>query len=214
MQIFMLKIKHFSFSYTGTGPDLYVGILVRTCSMEPRTLKTCCTPKIHPKPNAVNPSPQWCFRWNLIMIGPLFLEIFMSESVNGRMDGWTPARVPSDKLTESLRLRWANKSALWSKCTHLNIKHWMLLGFRAVTCSSFHSEVDCHAIMYINSTLIQILWERSIILIIFAFQYSLAVCLAILVRYLGKDSTRLLLLSEDISLESRLIDLGKTYQMI
>ena len=151
--------------------------------MEPCNLKTCCTPKIHLKPNAVNPSPQWCFGWNLIMIGPLVSEIFMSESVNRRTDRWTPARVPSYKLTESLGLRWANKSALWSKCTHLNIKHLMLLGFRAVTCSSFYSEVDCHAIMYTYSTLVQILWERSIILIIFAFQYSLAVCLAILVRY-------------------------------
>ena len=40
-----------------------------------------------PKPNAANPPPQWCFRWNLIMIGQLVSEIFMSESVNRRMYG-------------------------------------------------------------------------------------------------------------------------------
>ena len=48
------------------------------------------------------------------MIGQLVSEIFMSESVNARMDGRThartPARVPSYKLTESLRLRWAKKT--------------------------------------------------------------------------------------------------------
>ena len=36
------------------------------------------------KPNAVNPPPQWCFWWNLIMIGQLVSEILMFESVDGR----------------------------------------------------------------------------------------------------------------------------------
>ena len=39
-----------------------------------------------PKPNAANPPSQWCFRWNLIMIGKLVSEIFVSESVNGPTD--------------------------------------------------------------------------------------------------------------------------------
>ena len=41
----------------------------------------------YPKPNAVNPPPQWCSWWNLIMIGQLVSEIFMFESVDGRTDG-------------------------------------------------------------------------------------------------------------------------------
>ena len=39
-----------------------------------------------PKPNAANPSPHWCFWWNLIMICQLISEIFMFESVEGRTD--------------------------------------------------------------------------------------------------------------------------------
>ena len=58
-----------------------------------------------PKPNGVNPPPQWCFWWNLITISQLISEIFMFESVDGR----TPTRLPSYKLTLSLRLWWANK---------------------------------------------------------------------------------------------------------
>ena len=38
-------------------------------------------------PNAANPPPQWCFIWNLIMIGQLVSEIFMSESLNAPTDG-------------------------------------------------------------------------------------------------------------------------------
>ena len=38
----------------------------------------------YPKPNAVNPLPQWCSWWNLIMSGQLVLEILMFESVDGR----------------------------------------------------------------------------------------------------------------------------------
>ena len=60
-----------------------------------------------PKPNAINPPPQWCSRWNLIMISLLVLEIFMFESVDAPMT----ARVPYYKLPQSLRLRWANKLA-------------------------------------------------------------------------------------------------------
>ena len=36
------------------------------------------------KPNAVNRPHQWCFWWNLIMIGQLVSEIFMFESVDKR----------------------------------------------------------------------------------------------------------------------------------
>ena len=39
-----------------------------------------------PKPNAVNPPPQWCFWWNLITISRLISEIFMFESVDRRTD--------------------------------------------------------------------------------------------------------------------------------
>ena len=46
----------------------------------------------YPKPNAINPPPQWCFWWNLIMIGRLVSEIFMFESVDGRTDGRTHGR--------------------------------------------------------------------------------------------------------------------------
>ena len=49
-----------------------------------------CCPRVlirsGPKPNAANPPPQRCFRWNLIMISQLVSEIFMSESVNGPTD--------------------------------------------------------------------------------------------------------------------------------
>ena len=45
-----------------------------------------------PKPNAANPPPKWCFRWNLIMIGHLVSEIFMSESVIGPTDARTNGR--------------------------------------------------------------------------------------------------------------------------
>ena len=38
------------------------------------------------KPNKVNPSPQWCSRWNLILIGQLVSEIFMFESVDAQTD--------------------------------------------------------------------------------------------------------------------------------
>ena len=43
------------------------------------------------KPNAANPLPQWFFRWNLITIDQLVLEIIMFKSVNAQMDGWTDA---------------------------------------------------------------------------------------------------------------------------
>ena len=46
----------------------------------------------NPKPNAANPPPQWCFWWNLIMIGLLVSEIFMFESVNAQTDGRTDGR--------------------------------------------------------------------------------------------------------------------------
>ena len=39
-----------------------------------------------PKPNAINPLPQWCSKCNLILIGQLVSEMFMFESVNGRTD--------------------------------------------------------------------------------------------------------------------------------
>ena len=39
------------------------------------------------KPNAVNPLSQWCFWWNLIMIGRLVSEILMFESLNGCREG-------------------------------------------------------------------------------------------------------------------------------
>ena len=51
--------------------------------------------------------PQWCFRWNLITFGQLVSDIFMFESVDGRTDARTPARVPSYKRILSLRLWWA-----------------------------------------------------------------------------------------------------------
>ena len=63
----------------------------------------------YPKLNAINPPPQWCFWWNLIIIGQLVSEIFMIESVDGRTDRRTPARVTYYKLTLSLRLWWAKK---------------------------------------------------------------------------------------------------------
>ena len=44
------------------------------------------------KPNAVNPPPQWCFWWSLIMIGQLVSEILMFESVDGRTHGRTHGR--------------------------------------------------------------------------------------------------------------------------
>ena len=44
------------------------------------------------KPNAINPPPQWCFWWNLIMIGQLVSEILMFESVDGRTEGRTHGR--------------------------------------------------------------------------------------------------------------------------
>ena len=46
---------------------------------------------ILPKPNAVNPPPQWWSWWNLIMIDQLVSEIFMFESVNGQTHGQTDA---------------------------------------------------------------------------------------------------------------------------
>ena len=56
----------------------------------------------YPKPNAVNPPPQWCTWWNLIMIGQLVSEIFTFESV----DGQTHAR------TDGRRLWWAKNLIL------------------------------------------------------------------------------------------------------
>ena len=40
-----------------------------------------------PKPNGVNPPPQWCFWWNLITNSRLISEISMFESVDRRTDG-------------------------------------------------------------------------------------------------------------------------------
>ena len=45
-----------------------------------------------PKPNTVNPLPQRCSSWNLIMIGQLVSEILMFESVDGRTHGRTDGR--------------------------------------------------------------------------------------------------------------------------
>ena len=64
-----------------------------------------------PKPTTVNPPPQWCSWWNLIMIGQLVSEILMFESVDARTDELTPARVPYYKLTLSLRL-WLAKNVV------------------------------------------------------------------------------------------------------
>ena len=46
----------------------------------------------YPKPNAVNPPPQWCSRWNLILIKQLVSEILMFESVDARTHGRTDGR--------------------------------------------------------------------------------------------------------------------------
>ena len=69
----------------------------------------------HLKPNAVNPPPQWCSWWNLIMIGQLVSEMFMFESVDARTHARTQARVPYYKLTLSHRLWWANNSKILSE---------------------------------------------------------------------------------------------------
>ena len=45
----------------------------------------------YPKPNAINPPPEWCFWWNLKVIGQLVSEIFMFESVDARTHTRTDA---------------------------------------------------------------------------------------------------------------------------
>ena len=45
-----------------------------------------------PKPNAINPPPQRCFRQDLVMIGSLVAEIFEFENVYGRTHGRTDTR--------------------------------------------------------------------------------------------------------------------------
>ena len=73
-----------------------------------------------PKPNACSqPPPQWCFRWNWIMIGrPRY------SSLKVRTDPRTPARVPYYKLTKSLWLRWAKKATSKLLCRHTsNLAH-------------------------------------------------------------------------------------------
>ena len=61
-----------------------------------------------PKPNAANPLPQWCFWLNLIMIGLLVSEIFMFESVDGRMDGRTNGRTDGRRLeSHTISSPWA-----------------------------------------------------------------------------------------------------------
>ena len=44
------------------------------------------------KPNTINPPPQWCSWWNLIMIGQLVSEIIMFESVDARTNRRTDGR--------------------------------------------------------------------------------------------------------------------------
>ena len=87
----------------------------------------------YPKPNAINPPPQWCFWWNLIMIGRLVSEIFMFESVDahkdrrtgGRTHRQTPAQVPYYKLTLSLWLWWAKKySSHTPRGSHQRLLHF------------------------------------------------------------------------------------------
>ena len=59
------------------------------------TMETRVLIRSGPKPNAANPSPQWCSRWNLITIGQLVSEIVWTDA---QTYGRTPARVPSYKL--------------------------------------------------------------------------------------------------------------------
>ena len=44
-----------------------------------------------PKPNGVDPPPQWCFWWNLITISQLISDLFMFESVDRQTDRRTDA---------------------------------------------------------------------------------------------------------------------------
>ena len=53
--------------------------------------------------NAVNPPPQWCSRWNLILIGQLASEIFMFKSVNARTDRLTDGRRLESRPKSSTR---------------------------------------------------------------------------------------------------------------
>ena len=66
-----------------------------------------------PKPNAAFPPTHWCFRINLVVIGPLVAEIFMFEIVkDGRRrrttdDGRTPGHGYTISSPTSLLLSWA-----------------------------------------------------------------------------------------------------------
>ena len=76
----------------------------------------------NPKPNAVNPLPQRCSWWNLIMIGRLVSEIFMFESVDRRTDGRT------DAGSSPILLAHPEPSALVSKKWSQGFPHYNPMG--------------------------------------------------------------------------------------
>ena len=88
----------------------------------PMGMETRVLIRSDPKPNAVNPPPNdaldeiwlWSASWSQRYS---CLKVWTHEWMDARTHARTPARVPSYKLTESLRLRWAKKLTKGLNCS-------------------------------------------------------------------------------------------------